>query len=1011
MSATYYAHPFVSGMADTLGQQMHDAALRGGLVPADDLNDKVHIVKMFLADAIERKVLPQLLSVYGANYAGASDFLFEGWAIRQSAATRVEEKTIRTNAEPFAMTVRNTTARAITYTVDSFAGTVEFEHLAIQYDAYAISNVDKALFEFDAKLIAVFADLVAKNVLMAISAIVSSPSVYSQALRFVGRSSGDLDAAWDRMARQTGEINKSEFALTDILSRLAAVMPRAPTRLIASRDSSLFISGGNDANLDFLKSGEGMLRAPTLVPSTAQGVKLMAFPVVEPHAASPDVTHGALRHLRRNVSVIPFFDRRGKAADFKYTDRSVEVYTHKCGYWEAIHFGDMLKAVPYFEADGKLNVGLLTDLAKDCETNIREASGGRRDTSARPRPFDLCGTEPHAAIDSCQLLVRVKDAPGVAGGKDPMYLPCLLAGALPRHVIRDELFAALYEQAEQFLWGKSKDIKFFIARVKQLSPGHLLVGTSGAVLAWASAVLASLNTAYNAILTSHNEIKSAGTITKTTIGPTVSAKIIDAVAKSKTAIDAFATLIAATSGIDATLKQEATDWKDDALSIQTIFGGLSAKTNKDAAPAVYSAAYDVTSQNRFLNDVRANYFSLQTNIGSGGGSGQPLAETLENVTDLTKAIGFITDAIDAIKGAFPNPEKAILKAIIGTTYEGRQMEVFKERVTAALALSPTRRLAALFILLHRPDAVEIERMMRVGRINSYLGVVGLRLEMRYYDSMIAVADRPDGTFGIYQTPHSDINVFEPKHVYDPERKQGSVTFESRGGFLVTTDDALCPLIAVKGAHIPEGCGGYGAKPFDQRTYAAPGTGKDTFIKNQIKSGHSIFAALTSTNSLVDGTFPTVLSINGVFCASQFSQHLDAHAEFGINRQKVMWPGVTMLMYAVPELYTYRADRDDPKHRPRKMSLQELAAAARYNTAGATCSIRHATALAPHAAVAPARHVDGAMLPGWRERGMSLANVGSVPAGDLLGRVGLARSDLYLDPAMVSGAKRLRIGMD
>ena len=152
MASTYYAHPFVAGMADTLGQQMRDEALRGGLVPVDDLNDKVHIVKMFLADAIEKKVLPQLLSVYGANYAGASDFLFEGWAIRQSAATRVEEKTIRTNAEPFAMTVRNTTARAITYTVDSFAGTVEFEHLAIQYDAYAISNVDKALFEFDAFL-------------------------------------------------------------------------------------------------------------------------------------------------------------------------------------------------------------------------------------------------------------------------------------------------------------------------------------------------------------------------------------------------------------------------------------------------------------------------------------------------------------------------------------------------------------------------------------------------------------------------------------------------------------------------------------------------------------------------------------------------------------------------------------------------------------------------------------------------------------------------------------------
>ena len=45
------------------------------------------------------------------------------------------------------------------------------------------------------------------------------------------------NSAWDRMARQTGEINKSEFALTDILSRLASVMPRAPTRLIASRDS------------------------------------------------------------------------------------------------------------------------------------------------------------------------------------------------------------------------------------------------------------------------------------------------------------------------------------------------------------------------------------------------------------------------------------------------------------------------------------------------------------------------------------------------------------------------------------------------------------------------------------------------------------------------------------------------------------------------------------------------------------------------------------------------------
>ena len=397
--------------------------------------------------------------------------------------------------------------------------------------------------------------------------------------------------------------------------------------------------------------------------------------------------------------------------------------------------------------------------------------------------------------------------------------------------------------------------------------------------------------------------------------------------------------------------------------------------------------------------------------GGGGGTSQTLAKTLEKVTVLNTAIDDIKKTINASTTAFPSGEKDILNAIIGTTHEGRQMEVFKDRVKAALALSDEhRRLAAYFILLHRPDAVEIERMMRVGRINSYLGVVGLRLEMRYYDSMIAVADRPDGTFGIYQTPHSDINVFEPKHVYDPERKQGSVTFESRGGFLVTTDDALCPLIAVKGAHIPEGCGGYGAKPFDQRAYATD-TRKDTFIKNQIKAGHSIFAALTSANSLVDGTFPTVLSVNGVFCASQFSQHLDTHAEFGINRQKAMWPGVTMLMYAVPELYTYRADRDDPKHRPRKMSLQELAAAARYNTAGATCSIRHATALAPYSAVAPARHVDGAMLPGWRERGMSLANVGSVPAGDLLGRVGLARSDLYLDPAMVSGAKRLRIGME
>ena len=1001
-AAAYYAHPFGhNAIADTLGQQMREEALRGGLVPADNLLDRVHVVKMFLADAIEKKVLPQLLSVYGRNYAGASDFLFEGWEIRQSAATRVEEKTIRTNAEPFAMTVRNTTARAISYTVDSFAGTVEFEHLAIQYDAYAISNPgtdNKALFEFDAKLIAVFADLVAKNVIMAISAIVSAPSVYSQALRFVGRSSGDLDAAWDRMARQTGEINKSEFALTDILSRLASVMPRAPTRLIASRDSSLFISGGNDANLDFLKSGEGMLRAPTLVPSTAEGVRLMAFPVVEPHAASPSGTHGALRHLRRNVSVIPFLDRRGKPTEFKYTDRSVEVYTHKCGYWEAIHFGDMLKAVPYFKADGELNVGLLEGLARDCETNIREASGRRMDTTTI-RPFDLCGTEPHGAIDSCQLLVRVKKAPGLAGANDQMYLPCLLAGALPRHVIRDELFVALYEQAEQFLWGKgtNKTIEFFIARVKQLSPKHVLVTGGGAK---AAKYAPDVGDAYKAVIAMFDEFRRLE----------ISAPVNTDVAKTLTAFKKAATDAIATAKKTVVDNPGAFDTVTNAFLTNVTELVKAAKTTglTDSSAALeFEAAYKKATATGFnVVALVAEYGTLSSSLSTGGSPSVGFASDLgDNVLDMQAKYKSITDALSK------HADGKILEAIIGTTHEGRQMEVFKERVSAALALSPHRRLAALFVLLHRPDAVEIERMMRVGRINSYLGVVGLRLEMRYYDSMIAVADRPDGTFGVYQTPHSDINVFEAKHVYNPEQKQGSVTFESRGGFLVDTDDALCPLIAVKGAHIPEGCGGYGAKPFDQRAYAKETRTKDRFINDQIRSGHSILAALTSVNSLVDGTFPTVLSVNGVFCASQFSQHLDTHAEFGINRQKVMWPGVTMLMYAVPELYTYRPDRDDPAHRSRTMSLQELAAAARYNTAGATCSIRHATPLEPKVAVSPARHVDGAMLPGWRERGMSLANVGSSPAGDLLGRVGVARPDRYLDPAMVSGAKRLRIGMD
>lgn len=276
---------------------------------------------------------------------------------------------------------------------------------------------------------------------------------------------------------------------------------------------------------------------------------------------------------------------------------------------------------------------------------------------------------------------------------------------------------------------------------------------------------------------------------------------------------------------------------------------------------------------------------------------------------------------------------------------------------------------ATFFLLMRISANNIRKLMYHG-IDSYLGAIILRCEHRLMDSMLATQASGGEKYGIAFTPGIETNQLEAGMTAAGEHKLVKLDVGVQIGFIIPNSRMFCPLNSVCGSHPVRGWGGSSSGFYPQSE--AKQTGRplySTFIEH-VDAGRSNMAALVPYNCLIENTLPASFAVCGYYTKSMFPQYLDDSEEFTTARRVPLWPGAPAFMFANPFLHHTEVNRD-----PHRTSFRDIAQERSRSLLAGVGTCRH---LSHHGetVLTPARHMEGVVMPGSRDRLQGYAVIGS-----------------------------------
>ena len=181
---------------------------------------------------------------------------------------------------------------------------------------------------------------------------------------------------------------------------------------------------------------------------------------------------------------------------------------------------------------------------------------------------------------------------------------------------------------------------------------------------------------------------------------------------------------------------------------------------------------------------------------------------------------------------------------------------------------------------------------------------------------------------------------------------------------------FCPLNSVCGSHPVRGWGGSSSGFYPQSE--AKSTGRplySTFI-DHVDAGLSNMAALVPYNCLIENTLPASFAVCGYYTKSMFPQYLDDSEEFTTARRVPLWPGSTAFMFANPFLH-----HTEVNHDPHRTSFRDIAQERSRSLLAGVGTCRHLSHQG-ETVLTPARHMEGVVMPGSRDRLQGYAVIGA-----------------------------------
>lgn len=277
-------------------------------------------------------------------------------------------------------------------------------------------------------------------------------------------------------------------------------------------------------------------------------------------------------------------------------------------------------------------------------------------------------------------------------------------------------------------------------------------------------------------------------------------------------------------------------------------------------------------------------------------------------------------------------------------------------------------IAVLFLMM-RISANNIRSLMYHG-IDSYLGAIILRCEHRLMDSMLATQASGSDKYGIAYTPGIETSQLESGMTAAGEHKLVKLDVGAQIGFIIPNPRMFCPLNSVCGSHPVRGWGGSSSGFYPQSE--AKNTGRplySTFI-DHVDAGLSNMAALVSYNCLIENTLPASFAVCGYYTKSMFPQYLDESEEFTTSRRVPLWPGAANFMYSNPFLHREEVLRD-----PHRTSFRDIAQERSRSLLAGVGTCRHVSHRG-EIVMTPARHMEGVVMPGSRDRLQGYAVIGA-----------------------------------
>lgn len=337
-------------------------------------------------------------------------------------------------------------------------------------------------------------------------------------------------------------------------------------------------------------------------------------------------------------------------------------------------------------------------------------------------------------------------------------------------------------------------------------------------------------------------------------------------------------------------------------------------------------------------------------------------------------------------------------------YNGTESDsVFQKRETRSNQITDDGLKACFRRLLATELDVEVFGRFLRHNVNCPIGVCMFRVTRRYMRSMIALSKSSNGKIGTVVTPGLSVESTEIKATQSGELQQGKLTFAKQAGFKVMDVEATCPFVCVQGAHVVSGCGGFGSGFFPQRQRLSGKPLHGNEILNIIERGQSNFVFITSTNAMINKTFPKTVPITGYNLPEFYLGFADSSRHFNMKQTTSLYEGQQMFMWM--NKFFYRPPQSIDRER---VDFFMLAQERANSVLAGMGSVRHFSHV-QGVDVTAARNLDGPIFPGSKHRLQGYAIVGN--GITIQERAGKNRNGVYMGAGGVEGGKRLKLGFN